>query len=266
MSKLRAKKRLGQNFLITSEIISKIINPIAPKPSDTIVEIGPGKGALTKPLAESGATVFAVEFDRDMCAYLKKEFEKFKNVTILQSDFLRFVPAEYGLKSFKLCGNLPFNISSPVIDWIVYHRAMVTQAVLMLQKEVAQRLSSGPGGKQWSPLAIFTQLYFEIELLFDVSPKHFKPQPEVTSAVVELKPNAAVEIKNFKQFEEVVRTSFKQRRKQLINNLVPAMVPSVKAAEEIFWELGLRRNVRAEEVDTEQFLELTEALTKHNMI
>jgi len=266
MGIVRSKKRLGQNFLVSQEIIAKIVDAISPRPNDTIVEIGAGKGELTVPLAKSGATIFAVEFDLQLCHYLEKALKNQKNVTVLQKDFLKFIPAEYGLSSFKLCGNLPFNITSPVIEWIVHHRAMVKKAVIMIQKEVALRLASKPGGKEWSPLAILTQLYFDIHILFNVAPQHFKPSPEVTSSVVELTPKEEVEIAHFQQFEELVRSSFKQRRKQLINNLVPAIIPSVKAAEEIFRQLGFQRSIRGEEIDTPQFFELTELLVKHNML
>jgi len=266
MAKNYAKKRLGQNFLQSQEVIKKIVSVISPKPNETILEIGPGKGALTIPLAESGATILAVEFDVHLCRYLEKALTGKKNVSIIQKDFLQFIPAEYGLTSIKLCGNLPFNITSPVVEWIVHHRSIIKKAVLMIQREVALRLSSEPGGKDWSPLAIFTQLHFEINYLFSVSPKEFSPSPKVTSAVVELVPKESVEVEHYSQFEELVRASFKQRRKQLINNLVPAIVPTTKAAEEIFNQLGFQRNIRAEQIDTSQFLELTELLVQHNIL
>lgn len=262
----RAKKRLGQNFLVSSEIVKKIIDAIAPKSTDTIVEVGPGKGALTIPLAESGAKIIAVEFDRDLANYSKDSLKRFTNVTVLQKDFLKFEPKELALTSIKLCGNLPFNITSPVIDWIVNHRSNIVKAVIMMQKEVALRLASKPNSKDWSPLAIFTQLYFDINILFNVAPQNFEPSPKVTSAVVELIPKVSAEILHYPKFEQLVRASFRQRRKQLINNLVPILIPTVPAAEEIFGQLGLNRKVRAEEVSTGQFLELTELLAMRNML
>lgn len=266
MARFRAKKRFGQNFLVSNEIIGKIVDGIAPIPSETIVEIGPGAGALTIPLAESGAKIIAVEFDRDLFNHVKESLKNFANVSVLQKDFLKFEPAEFRLSYFKLCGNLPFNITSPVIDWIVIHRSNIQKAVIMMQKEVALRLASKPGSKDWSPLAIFTQLHFDINILFNVGPQHFKPSPKVTSAVVELIPKVSKEIHNYSEFEQLVRESFKQRRKQLLNNLVPAVIPTVPEAEEIFGKLGFNRKVRAEEIATEQFLELTELLISHNML
>jgi 16S rRNA (adenine1518-N6/adenine1519-N6)-dimethyltransferase len=183
----------------------------------------------------------------------------------LQKDFLKFEPKELALATFKLCGNLPFNITSPVIDWIVNYRSKIQRAVIMMQKEVALRLASKPNSKDWSPLAIFTQLHFNIQILFNVGPQHFIPSPKVTSAVVELIPKVSQEIRNYSEFERLVRASFRQRRKQLINNLVPFLIPTVPAAEKILGQLGLKRKVRAEEVSTEQFLELTELLAECNM-
>ncbi len=262
----RAKKRFGQNFLVSNEIIGKIVDGIAPIPSETIVEIGPGAGALTIPLAESGARIIAVEFDRDLFKHVEESLKNFTNVTVLQKDFLKFDPAEFKLTLFKLCGNLPFNITSPVIDWIVNHRWSVQKAVIMMQKEVALRLASKPGSKDWSPLAIFTQIHFDIKILFNVGPQHFEPSPKVTSAVVELVPKVSKEIRYYPEFEQLVRESFKQRRKQLLNNLAPAVIPTVAEAEEIFQKSGFDRKVRAEQIATEQFLELTELLISHNML
>ncbi len=262
----RAKKRLGQNFLVSPEIITKLYSVISPKSGETVLEIGPGKGALTIPLAESGAAIVAVEFDIQLCHYLEKALKGHNNVSVIQKDFLKFNPAAYGLSSFKLCGNLPFNITSPVIEWIVQHRLMLKKAVIMMQKEVALRLASKPGGKNWSPLAILTQLHFDVKILFNVPPQHFRPSPEVTSSVVELIPKKEIEFPHHRQFEQLVRGSFKQRRKLLLNNLVPTVIPTVAAAGEIFQQLGLNRKIRAEEVETRQFLELTELLIKHNML
>lgn len=265
MSQTRAKKRLGQNFLTSNEIIKNIIDAISPRVGDTIIEVGPGKGALTFPLAESGAKIIAVEFDRDLAKYSKESLGKFRNVTVLQKDFLKFEPEKLDLSSFKLCGNLPFNITSPVIDWIVDHRSKIIKAVIMMQKEVALRLASKPGSKDWSPLAIFTQLHFDINILFNVGPENFQPSPKVTSAVVKLEPKICREILHYVEFEQLVRVSFKQRRKQLMNNLVPAIISEVPAAEKVFQQIGLNRQTRAEEVSTDKFLELTKLLVKHNL-
>ena len=260
MTGIRPKKRLGQHFLVSEKIVNSIVELISPTPNHAIVEIGPGQGALTWPLSKIGAKLMAVEFDRVLAAQLSRKFEKNSNVTILNQDFLKFEPQSKDLDKFILCGNLPYNISSPVIDWTVKNRNRVTKAVFMLQKEVALRLTSSAGSKQWSPLAILTQLYYDTKLCFSVSSDNFEPPPEVDSAVVTLHIKAEPEIINAVKFELLVRRSFKQRRKLLLNNLVPDVIPDSETAARIFMELGLGPKVRAEEIKSSKFLELTEKL------
>ena len=260
MTGIRPKKRLGQHFLVSEKIVISIVELISAVPKQAIVEIGPGRGALTWPLSKTGAELIAVEFDRVLAGQLSREFEKNSNVTILNQDFLKFKPDSEDLDQFILCGNLPYNISTPVIDWTVKNRNRVTKAVFMLQKEVALRLTSSAGSKQWSPLAIFTQLYYETKLCFTVPPGNFEPPPEVDSAVVTLNIKKEPQIKNAGKFEQLVRRSFKQRRKLLLNNLVPDIISDAKTAARIFRELGFGPKVRAEEIKSSKFLELTEKL------
>jgi len=260
MTAVRPKKRLGQHFLVSERIVNSIVELISADPEHAIVEIGPGRGALTWPLSKKGAKLIAVEFDRALAAQLSKKFEKNSNVTILNQDFLKFEPESKDLVEFILCGNLPYNISSPVIDWTVKNRKKVRKAVFMLQKEVALRLTSSAGSKQWSPLAIFTQLYYDTKLCFSVSPEHFEPPPEVDSAVVTLHIKEEPEIENAEKFEQLVRRSFRQRRKLLLNNLVPDIIPDSQTAARIFMELGFGPKVRAEEIESSKFFDLTEKL------
>jgi 16S rRNA (adenine1518-N6/adenine1519-N6)-dimethyltransferase len=255
-----AKKRLGQHFLISPEIVPKILGVIDPKPGQAILEIGPGRGALTVPLAQSGAQVIAVEFDRDIMHYLSKLLKSFDNVKVINQDFLTFNPRKVGLEKFALVGNLPFNITSPVMDWVVKHRQMIDFACLMVQKEMAARLTASPKSKDWSPLSIFTQFHFEVNRCFDVSAEHFRPRPKVTSTVVKLTPKDAVPIKHPAQFEKVVRASFRRRRKLLVNNLVPEIIDTPQSAYEILHKLGWSEKCRAEELSIDQFLKLTERL------
>lgn len=253
----RAQKRFGQNFLVSPTIITRIVELVGLTPNDTVVEIGPGQGALTVPLAETGARVVAVEFDRDLIAGLSENLRQYEQVTVLNQDFLKFEPTAHGLEKFVLVGNLPYNLSSPVIEWTTRHAEQVERAVFMLQKEVAERLCSSPGGKDWSPLAIFTQLVFEAQRRFDVSPEHFRPRPKVTSSVVELIPKADRITEFPPMFETVVRSAFHQRRKQLVNNLVPEVMPTAAEAREVIGACGLEPNVRAEQLSIEDFFRLT---------
>ncbi|UCD63801.1 MAG: ribosomal RNA small subunit methyltransferase A [Candidatus Zixiibacteriota bacterium] len=263
MTPYRAKKRLGQNFLKSPEITQRIIELVNPEPNDLIIEIGPGRGALTRKLAESKARVVAVEFDRDLIGYLRKLAKRFGNVEVVPQDFLTFEPPP---EKFKLVGNLPFNITSPVIEWAQQYRESIAQACLMVQKEMARRLGSSPGSRDWSPLAIFTRLSFAVEVCFDVSPRHFTPPPKVTSTVVRLWPRQKVEVSHPDRFEKLVRLSFKQRRKTLLNNLLGELPVKREVMTEILGEAGLDQRSRAEHVTIEQFLQLTNVLVGRNIL
>jgi len=266
MAAYHAKKRLGQNFLKTDSIIEWVVSLVDPKPDDTIVEIGPGRGALTLPLAESGASVWAVEFDRDLIGYLTALMSKQINVRLIHADFLSFDPASIPGEKFKLIGNLPFNITSPVIDWCLRHRARIACAVLMVQKELGARIAASPGGKDWSPLSILTQIVFDVEQAFDVAASHFHPRPEVTSTVLRLAPRTGAQYELPISFERVVRASFRQRRKLLVNNLASEVTVNSSELASIMAECGLPGTARAEEVGIEKFLALTEALQRHKLV
>jgi 16S rRNA (adenine1518-N6/adenine1519-N6)-dimethyltransferase len=259
----RAKKRFGQNFLSSEQIARRIVELL--EPGFPIVEIGPGRGALTVPLAEMGESLIAVEFDRDLINHLKKVTAGYGNVAVVNADFLTFEPPK-DLVEFSLIGNIPYNITSPVIDWCLRYRNRLHQVVLMVQKELARRITSQPGSKDWSPLSIFTQLAFETEYRFEVSPRAFIPPPEVTSAVVDLRPRSRELPADYAAFERVIRASFRHRRKLLKNNLVPDIIPDDTAAHDILEHIGLSGRSRAEQVTIDQFLKLTHYLLSRNMI
>lgn len=266
MADYHAKKRLGQHFLTSSEILRRIADLILEDNPGQIVEIGPGQGALTDLLAASGANVTAVEFDRDMLSPLRRKFSGTDNVTIIGQDFLKFEPTRHGLERFTLAGNIPYNITSPVIDWCVANRRLINRSVLMIQREMADRLAARPGTRNWSPIAILTQLHFKIVSHFDVPPEAFDPPPKVMSSVISLIPSVAPDIPNYELFERVVRASFKQRRKQLVNNLVPRLFDNAKALIPILDKMGLDHKCRAEQLSTAQFLQLTETLVSCKLI
>lgn len=256
----RAKKRLGQHFLISKETADRIAALAEPGSGKVVVEVGPGRGALTLPLARSGARVIAVELDRDLVGYLKALLRDFDDVTVLNQDFLAFDPNEHRLSQFVLVGNLPYNITSPVVDWIVQHRLLIPRAVLMVQREVADRLASKPGSKAWGPLGLLTQLHYHIEARLQVAAAHFRPRPQVGSTVVELTRLAGRTPRPPVQLEEVVRWAFEHRRKMLTNNLLPHLGLEAAVLRRMLGDLGLAENVRAEQVTTEQFIALTERL------
>jgi len=266
MAAYHAKKRLGQNFLTSETVIRRIVETIAPTSGENIIEIGPGRGALTLALAESGARIIGVEFDRDLSGYLNKLARRYDNIEIINADFLEFQPEIDLLPEFKLVGNLPYNITSPVIDWCMEYHARITGAVFMVQKELAMRLAASPGGKNWSPLSVFTQMLFDVEFGFDVSPASFRPPPKVTSSVVSLTPCETAAPDQTHAFTTVVKASFHQRRKLMANNLVPNIVADSSLARKILSEAGLEPGCRAEQVTTEQFLNLTACLMRHKLV
>ncbi len=261
MKPYHAKKRFGQNFLNSEKVIARIVELVNPKPNEIIIEVGPGLGALTVPLAQSGAQVWGIEFDRDIIHQLEETLLAFPNSTILNRDFLGFHPEDYKLNLFFLTGNLPYNITSPVIDWCLRYREQIIGAVLMVQKEMAERITGRPGSRSWAPISIFTQIHFDAIHCFDVPPAAFTPQPDVTSAVIRLTPREAIELDNPELFEQVVRASFGQRRKLLINNLVPDFIPDAASAREILKELELPELSRAEELSIPKFIHLTEKIS-----
>lgn len=262
----RAKKRFGQNFLKSESVISRIVDLIRPYAGMSIVEVGAGRGALSLPLARADVRLKAIEIDRDLIGYLSKLLRSYSNAELVCADFLRWEPDMDQGGKFTLVGNLPFNITSPVIEWLVAHRQLLDRVVLLIQRELAARLSAGPGSREWSPLSLLTQLHFDINYHFEVAAKHFHPAPEVTSAVIELTPHPESAVRYPHIFERVVRAAFIQRRKLLVNNLVTSFSLAPEDVRSILREIGLPDNCRAEQVTTEQFLQLTESLVACRMI
>lgn len=260
---MRTKKRFGQHLLKYSEDARRIAD-LAPATSGRILEIGPGAGALTAALlaCHPTAKITAVEFDRDMVAQLQARFAHESRCEITQGDILDYDPRPLG-PGLSVAGNLPYNISAPTLDWTVKYREVIEGAVYMLQREVADRLAGAPGGKSWSPLAIMTQLYFDVKVRFTLAPERFTPPPKVYSTVVSLSRRPGPELELPKLFERTVRAAFSSRRKTLLNNLVSAFALSRTRVEEILDLLNFPRTVRAEELSTERFMALAKALECH---
>jgi 16S rRNA (adenine1518-N6/adenine1519-N6)-dimethyltransferase len=263
MAAYHAKKRLGQNFLHSQTIIEQIVALLEQPEQLPIIEIGPGRAALTLPLARSGSPMIAVEFDRDLVGYLTKILKGYPNVELRHQDFLTFEPE---LARFRLIGNIPYNLTSPVIEWCLRYADRIDRVVLMVQQELAHRLAAVPGTKAWSPLSIFAQLRFDIKLAFDVPSSAFRPAPSVVSSVLTMVPKVAVPIANRKAFERVVAAAFAQRRKTLVNNLTPSLFSESDQLREILETLQVSAKARAEELSIERFLELTEHLTARNLV
>jgi len=260
VSPYHAKKRLGQHFLKSDAIVAQIVELADVRPGETVLEIGPGRGRLTLPLAETGARIVAVEYDRDLLGYLTKLTSKCGNVEILNTDFLTLEPSAYDLDRFTLVGNIPYNITSPVMTWCGRNQPHMRAGVLMVQKEIAVRIAGKPDSKDWSPLAISTQVRFDAEICFEVAARHFSPPPAVTSAVIKLTPHARPLAVPFEKLDRVVRAAFHQRRKTVANNLMGSVLREVNVAQQVLAQVGLEAKVRAEQMTIEQFVQLTMAL------
>jgi len=219
----KARKRFGQNFLTDPGIINKIVRSITPKTNDNIVEIGPGQGAITGQILELCPRLNVVELDRDLIPILLTQFAIYPGFKIHQADALKFdfeqlCQAETPL---RIIGNLPYNISTPLIFHLLGYQDKIKDMHFMLQKEVVERMASEPGKKSYGRLTIMVQYYCKVENLFPVAPECFNPRPKVDSAIVRLQPYSEfpVKAKNVALMEKIVNAAFQQRRKTLRNTL-----------------------------------------------
>ena len=221
----RAKKRFGQNFLVDTNVIDKIIHSINPQPEDHIIEIGPGLGALTRPLLKTLNQLDAIELDRDVIPQLKtlegSEKLHIHNIDVLAFDFTEFKRSNFEHGKLRIIGNLPYNISTAVLFHLVSHRNFIHDLHFMLQKEVVERIAATTGSSDYGRLSVMMQLYFRISPLFTVAPQCFRPVPRVQSAIVRMVPRTSLAITNDEHdaFAALVRQAFSQRRKTLKNTL-----------------------------------------------
>ncbi len=257
MTSFRPRKRFGQHFLHDRNVIGRIVTALSPRPEDHIVEIGPGKGALTRTLVASLEHLDAVELDRDLVTYLRSEFPADK-LTLHQADALKFDFCQLAGDGHKLrlVGNLPYNISTPLLFRLLDQSHCIADMLFMLQKEVVQRLAAAPGGKDYGRLSVMIQYRCRVEKLFDVPPGAFTPPPKVDSAVVRLLPlfTPPVTVNDEVQFAKVVRAAFASRRKTLRNNLRGLLSAGQLLA------LGIDPVRRAETLTLAEFASLSNAV------
>lgn len=253
----KARKRFGQNFLSDPGIIQKIVSSIAPKTDDNIVEIGPGKGAITALLLEACPKLNVVELDRDLIPILLAQFAIFNEFKIHQADALKFDFASLAEdEPLRIVGNLPYNISTPLIFHLLSYHGKVRDMHFMLQKEVVERMAASPGQKAYGRLGIMVQYYCEVDNLFLVPPECFQPQPKVDSAIVRLRPfkELPYQAKDVKLLERVVNVAFQQRRKTLRNGL-----KQLANAEQLD-ALTIDISLRAENLSVAEFVALSDEL------
>lgn len=248
----KARKRFGQNFLIDERIIERIIAAIAAKKEDTVLEIGPGQGALTLPLLEQLNQLHVIEIDRDLIARLQDMNND--KLIIHQSDALKFDLTTLP-ENLRVVGNLPYNISSPILFYLLDNRARVKDMTFMLQKEVVERMVAKHGSKTYGRLSVMMQAFFELELLFIVPPESFDPPPKVESAIVYLKPLQQTIISNITTFEMIVKKAFSQRRKTL-RNCLKSLINQTQTSIDL--------TLRAEMLSVDDFIQLTQDYEKQN--
>jgi len=249
----QAKKHLGQHFLHDSYVIERIVRAIAPKPEDTLVEIGPGPGALTLPLLRRAGSLDVVEIDRDLIPVLEQAAQGIGELRVHRADALRFdyltlaVPG----RRLRLVGNLPYNISTPLLFHLLEYGTQIVDMHFMLQKEVVDRIVAGPGTPDYGRLSVAVAARADADSLFTIGPGAFRPPPKVDSAIVRIKPRPpAFEILDLDCFDRVVTAAFGQRRKQLGNALSSVMdADLIRAA-------GIDPRERAERLAAAEFAAL----------
>jgi len=248
------RKRFGQNFLVDRSYIERIVDGIAPRPGDNLIEIGPGLGALTRPLLERAGHLTVIEIDRDLVARIAAEFDP-DRLELHNADALDFDFASLG-RDLRIVGNLPYNISSPLLFHLADYEAIVRDITVMLQKEVVQRMVAAPSTPEYGRLSVMLQARFSIERLLVLPPGAFRPAPKVESAVARLTPlhEARPAISNQQLFERIVAAAFGQRRKTLRNAL------KTLASETQLENVGIAPGARGETLSVAEFVRLANSV------
>jgi 16S rRNA (adenine1518-N6/adenine1519-N6)-dimethyltransferase len=249
----QARKRFGQHFLADTGVLSAIVRAIDPKPGQAIVEIGPGLGALTQPLVELCGRLTVIELDRDLAAALRKRSDlQVIEADVLTVDFAALAAAQES-KKLRIVGNLPYNISSPILFHLLPSAHLVEDQHFMLQKEVVERMAAGPGSKDYGRLSVMLQWRYHVEALFDVAPEAFEPPPRVHSAVVRMTPWPQPDAVDPALLESMMAAAFSMRRKLLRHSLGPWL-------EARGWRGDFELRRRAEEVPVAEYLGLARAV------
>ncbi|AWX99813.1 16S rRNA (adenine(1518)-N(6)/adenine(1519)-N(6))-dimethyltransferase [Marinomonas primoryensis] len=256
----KARKRFGQNFLHDHGVIRHIVASIAPKKGQRLVEIGPGKGALTEGIISITERMDVVELDRDLIPILKVNLFRFPELTVHEADAMKFdfTSLRTEEQAIRVVGNLPYNISTPLIFHLLSQVSAIQDMHFMLQKEVVDRLAARPGDSLYGRLSVMAQYYCSVESLFIVGPESFDPAPKVDSAIVRMTPHKTLPhpVDDIKKLEDMVRTGFQQRRKTLRNNYKGVL------DNDDFAALNIDPTLRPERLDVEDFVRITNYVLK----
>lgn len=254
-----ANKSLGQNFLIDQNIVSKIVDSLRIASGDTVIEIGPGRGALTERLAEKAGRVVAVELDRDLVPLLRDKFSEQRNVEIIEDDALEANFSQFATTGpAKLAANLPYYISTAILQRLIEQRSAFSEMVLMFQREVVERISALPSDSDRGFLTVMSEAYLQIERLFDVPPTAFRPVPKVWSSVVRLRPKSGRDLPDEKLLRTLASAAFAQKRKTILNNL-KQIDPN---AEDLIIAIEIDPKRRAETLNSAEWAALVQAYEK----
>lgn len=248
-------KRFGQNFLKDNNILRKIFEVINPQKNDKIIEIGPGEGALTKLLSNSGAEITAIEIDKRVIEHLQKRFPEVK---IINKDFLEIDLTQFNSYDLRIVGNIPYNITSPIIFKLIENHNLICDAVFMVQYEVAKRMTAKKGTKDYGILSVLLRYFSDTELCFKVSPNVFYPKPKVFSAVVKIKFKKNLDELLNKIFIQIVKAAFGNRRKTLKNSLSNSIFAQLN-----FSGCDVDLTLRAEQLDLSDFIKLAKFARKN---
>ena len=266
----RPQKRFGQNFLNNQSIITRIIEALDPKPGERIIEIGPGEGALTHALLERQSRVVAIEFDNNLIPALERKHGGDENFQLIHADALTtdFCEIIKPSPTARVVANLPYNVSTAILQRLIEQRACVTEMVLMLQREVVDRITAAPGSPERGYLSVLVEAFCETEKLFDVAPGSFRPAPKVWSSVVRVTPRLAssAKVKDEKLLWQLVSAGFAQRRKTILNNLrnaPPHLQETVKnhgGASIVLCRAEVELQRRAETLTLEEWARIARAM------
>lgn len=264
------QKKFGQNFLIDPHVLEKIVEAAGVTKEDFVLEIGPGIGTMTQYLCENAREVVAVEIDTNLIPILEDTLSAYDNVTVINQDILKLDIAKLAMerndgKPIKVVANLPYYITTPIIMGLFESHVPSDSITVMVQKEVADRMQVGPGTKDYGALSLAVQFYAKPEIVANVPPNCFMPRPNVGSAVIRLTSHKKpVAVKNEKLMFDIIRASFNQRRKTLVNGLynVGGLNKSKEELAAVLESIGLAANVRGETLTLEQFAALSDALSK----
>lgn len=266
------QKKFGQNFLINTGILEEIIEAAEITKDDFVLEIGPGIGTMTQYLCENAREVVAVEIDKNLIPILADTLSVYDNVEVINDDILKvdiktLAEERNGGKPIKVVANLPYYITTPIIMGLFESHVPIDSITIMVQKEVADRMQEGPGSKEYGALSLAVQYYAKPEIVVNVPPSCFMPQPKVGSAVIRLTrhEHPPVDVSNEKLMFQIIRASFNQRRKTLANGLnnFQGFSLSKEGIQECIAELGVPSTIRGEALSLEQFAKLSNIIEKH---